>query len=366
MKSYDAIVIGTGIAGLSVGRELARLGELVLILERDVRGGNASRAAAGILDPYTEAEKNTPLFQLSLKAFQFYPQFLDGLGAGARKKIEFQKTGVLYLAFSAKDESVLKKRALWQERRGIPVKNLSAGQVQELEPVVSKTVRSGIFYPEIPKVNAHKLTTWIFEAARREGVEIRTGVKDAVVKIQKRKVRGVRANGNFLETGKVIVAAGSWSGPEKRFGVSVGVKPVRGQILMVRARPVFQPKHILHSLRYAYLIPWPSGRILVGSTLESAGFQSRVTRGGEKDILRRAGEIIEGIESFPVETSWAGLRPCPDRGRAFIGPTGIAGLFLATGYYRSGILIAPLVGKLLAEGIHSGNFSPLVIPFFVK
>ncbi len=366
MKSYDAIVIGAGIAGLSAGRELAKLGERVLILERDVRGGNASRAAAGILDPYTEAEKNTPLFQLSLKAFQFYPKFLDELGPGARKKIEFKKTGVLYLAFSAKDESFLKKRALWQKQHGVPVKNLSAGQVQKLEPVVSKTVRSGVFYPEIPKVNAHKLTTVIFEAARREGVEIRTGVEGAAVKIKKGKVRGVRANGNFLEAGKVIVAAGSWSGRGRRFGLSVGVKPVRGQILIVRARPDFGPKHILHSLRYSYLIPWPEGRILAGSTLESAGFQSRVTRRGEKDILRRAGEIIEGIENFPIETSWAGLRPCPDRGRALIGPTGIAGLFLATGYYRSGILIAPLVGKLLAEGIHSGIFSPFVKPFFLK
>ena len=366
MRSYDTIVIGAGMAGLCVARELAKLGEKVLVLEQDSKGGNSSRAAAGIIDPYTEASEETPLFRLALAAFKCYEGFLRGLGPRAKDRVEFKKTGALYLSFSEEDEKFLKSRFVWQRRREIPAEWLSAEAVLKKEPAVSPRVRSGIFYPEIPKLNADQLTGLCLKAAVRQRISLRREVEDIRVECRGKKVQGVSIRGEKFESRSVVVAAGSLSGAGPYLGVRVKVEPVRGQILILRPPPSRSPQTILHSLRYAYIIPWPRNRVLVGSTLESAGFNDRVTREGKEDILRRAGEIMEGIDSFSVERSWAGLRPFPERGRAFVGPTRIAGLFLATGYYRSGILIAPLVGKLLAEGIHSGIFSPLLLPFFLE
>ena len=119
-------------AGLSVARELAKQGEKILVLERDRKGGNSSRAAAGIIDPYTEADKDSPLLRLGLAAFQFYEDFLKRLGPRAKEQVEYKKTGVLYLSFSEEDDKFLKSRFDWQRRKKIPVEWLSGEAVRKL------------------------------------------------------------------------------------------------------------------------------------------------------------------------------------------------------------------------------------------
>lgn len=355
MKSYDSIVIGAGIAGLSVARELAKLKQRVLLLEREEKGGGASRAAAGIIDPYTEADEETPLLQLGLKAFDFYPSFLDELGNGIRQRIEYEKLGILYVALNAEDEKFLAGRFDWQKKRGISVVSVSDAEIQRMEPALSKKVRSGIYYPEIPKLNAEKLTSALFEATRSAGVEIRTSVKRISVSIKGDKIRGVEIPEGPIESPSVIIAEGCWTGLDQDLGIKIKVSAVRGQILLLRSNPSLYPRHILHTIRWAYIVPWPGEQLLIGSTLESnVGFDNRVTPEGKEDILNRVSEIMEGIRSLPVEKSWSGLRPYVDGGVPFIGPTRIPGLYLAVGYYRSGILIGPLAGKFLAEGIVSG------------
>lgn len=363
MKTYDTIVIGAGIAGLSIARELAKRKERVLLLEREAKGGAASRAAAGIIDPYTEAQDETPMFRLAQKAFEFYPSFLDELGPKTQDEVEFKKPGVLYLIFSKEDETFLQNRFKWQKKQGLPVESLSAGAVQKLEPVVSKKAEGGIFFPKIQKLNAGKLTEALYKAAELQGVEIQTSVKDISIWTEQNKLKGVKTPSGPARAKAVVIAAGSWSGLDSKLGIEIKINPVRGQILILRCPSSLYPQHILHTTRYAYIVPWPENRLLVGSTLESAGYENRVTLEGKKDILNRASEIIEEISSFSIEREWAGLRPRPERDLPFIGPARTLGLFCAVGYYRAGILIGPFVGKLMAEGIHSGEFSPLLEPF---
>ena len=363
-KSYDAIVIGAGLAGLSVARELAKRKQRVLVLEQDRRGGNSSRAAAGILDPYSEADKETPQLRLTIKAYEFYPAFLKGLAKDAQEKIEFERQGILYLALNEKDEVFLRRRYEWQKKRRLKAEFLRGDETHRLEPVLPWRVQGGVYYPGMPKVNADKLTTLVMQSARASGVEIRTAVQNASLWQEKGRVRGVKIGGRPVESPVVVAARGCWTGMDRSFGAKVEVMPMRGQILIVRPPPNRSPRHILHTVRYAYAVPWPEGRVLIGSTLEPAGFDCRVTPEGREDILTRASEIFADIRKFKIESSWAGLRPHAKRGRPFIGPAPIKGLFFATGYYRTGILISPLVGRLLAEGILTGKFSPLIRPFY--
>ena len=362
MTRYDTIVLGAGIAGLSVARELAKRGQRVLILERDEIAGRTSRAAAGILDLYTEASQETPLFRLGLKALDFYPSFLQEIS----RDVEYQKTGVLYLTLTPEDETLLKDRFQWQVEQKLPAQWLSKKEVKVLEPAVSDRVRGGVLYPEIAKLNADKLTQALLEAATTAGVEIRTSVKDVSVRKNGEKIEGVEVSGSLIESSSVVIATGCWAGASDGWEIGIKVHPVRGQILILRSDASIHPKRILHTLRWAYVVPWPNHRLLVGSTLESAGFNNRVTEEGKESILNRAGEMLEGIRSLPLETRWAGLRPCTDTGAPLIGPTLVSGLFLAVGYYRSGMVIGPLVGQLLAEGIITGKFSSLIQPFFPK
>lgn len=365
-NSYDAIVMGAGMAGLSVARELAKLKQRVLVVEQEAQGGKASRAAAGILDPYSEAREDIPLLRLGTKALEFYPSFLEEMGEDALKEVEYEKPGILYLALNPEDEAFLKDRWEWQKDHSLRVEFLRQSEVRRLEPMVSNRIQSGVLYPEIPKLNAEKLTRVLFKAAQSAGVELRTSVKGVSVWTDEGKVRGVEVSGDSVASPVVVLASGCWTALDPRLGIKIKVSPVRGQILLLRSKPSLHPKHILHTIRWAYIVPWPQGRLLIGSTLEHGEFEDRVTPEGRKDILDRVGEIIEEIRSLPVESSWAGLRPYTEGGTPQIGPTSIQGLFLATGYYRSGILIGPLVGKLLSEGIVWGKFSPLLKPFYPK
>lgn len=361
---YDVIVLGAGIAGLSVARELAKRKKEVLLLEREKIAGRTSRAAAGILDPYTEAEKKTPFLQIGLKALEFYPSFLKEITKKNVGKVEFKKSGILYLALNSKDERFLKDRSLWQKRQRIPVKILSHKEVHRMEPSISNLVRSGIYYPEIPKVNANKLTEALLNAARSAGVEIHTPIEKISVWIEGKRVCGVKIRDKKIHSETVVLAPGSWAGVDKKLGTRIRVRPVRGQILILKSNSKFRPRHILHTLRYVYIVPWPNNCLLVGSTLESVGFKNLVTSKGKRDILNRASEISKILPRLPIKTSWAGLRPQAQCGKPLVGPTHVKGLFLASGYYRSGILIAPLAGKLLAEGILTGKFSALLKPFY--
>ena len=352
--AYDAIVLGGGMAGLCVARELTKRGRSVLLLERETKGGGTSRAAAGILDPYTEADQDTPLLRLGTAALDFYPGFLQELGTGTAEKVEYEKLGVLYLAFTEEDERFLKRRFEWQKGRGIPVAWLSPEEVRAREPGVSPRTRSGVFYSEVPKLNADKLTEAVWKAVEKSGVEIVSSTAEVSVWTEGDRVRGVRFSGGEIESPVVVQARGT--GEEK-------VRPVRGQILILRTRPGLEPRHVLHTVRYAYMVPWPRHQVLVGSTLERDVTEKKVTAEGQEDILTRAGEIFEKVRELPVETSWAGLRPQALRELPLIGPTQTRGLFVATGYYRSGILIAPLAGKFLAEAILTKKISPLIEPF---
>lgn len=363
-RSYDAILLGAGIAGLSAARELAQRGKRVLLLERDEVVGKTSRAAAGILDPYTEASEESPLLELGVKAFDFYPSFLEAIQTLHGKQVEWEKPGLLYLALTPEDETFLQRRFEWQKKRGLQVEPLSAEEVRKFEPLASPQARSGVYYPEISKLNPAKLVDALLSAARSAGVEIQTSVKNVSVWIEREKVRGVRISESPVESPLVVLATGSWAGLHKKLGIKIKVKPVRGQILLLRAAPSRTPRHILHSIRWAYVIPWPRHRLLIGSTLESAGFDDQVTTEGTEDILNRVSEMMEGVRDLPIESSWSGLRPYAEGGAPLIGPTDVSGLFLALGYYRSGILIGPWAGKLLAEGMISGTFSPLLRPFY--
>ena len=367
MNSYDTIILGAGMAGLSIARELAKLKLRVLLLEVEEKGGKTSRAAAGILDPYTETTEETPLFRLGLKALELYPTFLEELGEKVPSQIEYEKLGILYLAVRPEDEEFLKDRYEWQRKRGLPVERVSSEKIKKMEPAVSSRVESGIFYPEIPKLSAEKLTDALLNSSRSTGVEIRTGLKKVSILLEKGKVGGVQVEGKAIESPVVVLASGCWAGLHENLGIEIKISSVRGQILILKSNGSFRPTHILHTIRWAYIVPWPGNRLLIGSTLESnVGFENRVTSVGQKDILERVSEIYEDIKTLPMETSWAGLRPYVDGGVPLIGPSRIKGLILALGYYRSGILISPLVGKLLGEGIVAGEFSPLLEPFHPK
>jgi glycine oxidase len=115
-----------------------------------------------------------------------------------------------------------------------------------------------------------------------------------------------------------------------------------------------------------YLVPRDDGRILAGATVEYVGFDKQVTAGAMEKILSGAIELSPGLAHARVEETWAGLRPDSPDHLPILGPADIDGLLIATGHFRSGILLTPITARLIREwvtlkrvSIDWERFSPL-------
>lgn len=363
MPNPDFVVLGAGVAGLTIARELARRKLSVVVLEREQPGGATSRAAAGILDPFHETDEPTPLLALGLAALAEYPDFVAELEASSGERVEFEQLGVLYLATSEADKALLLERVTWQRRQNVRVEFWTSQSVASGEPAAPRGVLGGVLYPRSAKINPAKLMDALTADCARLGIEIRWRESAYEVEASGGRVMGVRTRGGTVACGAVVCATGAWQDVRLGARSPVAVSPVRGQILILDRPAGRDVHHILHTVRCAYVVPIPERRLLVGSTLEEAGFDAVTTREGRADILKRASEMVEGIARFKVRASWAGLRPRAERGAPVIGQGAVDGLHLAMGYYRSGILIAPCVARRLAAHVAGADLDDLLRPF---
>jgi glycine oxidase len=175
---------------------------------------------------------------------------------------------------------------------------------------------------------------------------------------------GVRtARGEAIAAGAVVLAAGAWSGPlAASSGIVLPMVPWRGQMLAFDA--VARPLQHIVFCGELVLIPRPHGPLLVGTTLENVGFDSRVTLSGLNQILARAARVVPGLGDLPLLRTWAGLRPGTPDHLPYLGPVpGWEGLYAATGHGRKGIILAPITGELMARAILEGALDPRLVPF---
>src|SRR6185503_18056961 len=351
-KTADVIIVGGGVIGLSIARELAQRGvREVTLVERGEPGREASWAAGGMLGPQVEADQPDDFFHLACASRDLYPEFAESLREETGVDIELDKTGTLYLGFTYSDEQKLRRRYDWQVSAGLQVEWLTGDEAKRLEPNISPRVRCALRFPNDYQVENRKLVAALAVANQKHGVNLRTNCEVRAVRIENERVTGVETSAGFLSAPFVIVAAGAWTSQIRP--ASVQIDPVRGQMLCFDAAKI--ASHIIYSSR-GYLVPRRDGRLLAGSTSEHAGFDKRVTDEGVQSIKAMAFEIAPRLENFGVTDSWAGLRPRAEDTSPVLGADeDVAGLFYATGHYRNGILLAPITAKLIAETIVDGS-----------
>jgi glycine oxidase len=346
MEASEAIVVGGGLIGCAIACELRGLGMQVTLLERGRVGGEASDAAAGILGAQAEAP-NPTVARLGVESRALYAATLAELRAETGMSVERGGAGTLCAAFDESDEREIEARLEWQGREEMPFTRLTASEARRLERNLNPAVRSAVLFPEEGYVDNVALTCAYAEAARRRGAKVREGVPVRRVVVRAGRVEGVETDHGPMAAEMVINAAGAWADrvlPEH----PLGIRPVRGQMVCVRGADA-TPKHILHS-RDGYAVPRGDGRTLLGSTLEEAGFEKSVTAAGVMSILAASRRLAPAFGSLAVERTWAGLRPASPDGLPVIGSfPGIQGYLVATGHYRSGVLLAPLTARLIGR-----------------
>ena len=361
----DAIIIGGGVIGCSIALRLAQSGLKVAVIERGRTGCEASRAAAGMLSPQTEALGPGPFFDLCLQSRSMYRDFAAQLTELSGIDVEYRDEGALSVLLAGEDESHINKWASWQINAGMGLDPVSANDARKLEPVLTSLVSKAVRIRDDHQVENRRLMDALDVAARRAGVEMIEGEEVSALAFEGNRVTGIMSKGQRRDAGAVIVAAGCWSsGLLERAGLHVNVIPARGQMLAVKGASSLI-KSVVHSSK-CYLVPRRDGRILIGSTMEYAGYRKGVTAGGINSLLSAAIELIPAIRDFEVIETWSGLRPDTDDHLPVLGFSGVDNLFLATGHFRNGILLAPITAELIAETLINGRAIKELEPFTIE
>lgn len=356
MKS-DILIIGGGIIGLSIARELDLRGiERITVLDKSNVGVEASWAAAGMLAPSSETEKDDDFYRLCSASNRLYPQFADELLSQTGVDIEFDPSGTLYLAFNEHDLAEIESRYQAQNLVGINISKLDRAQIMELEPNISSQVRSGLLYPDDRQVENRKLLTALQTYAKNAGIKIIENCEAASIKLENGNAVGVLTNNGEFTAGHIIITTGAWTSLIKleEAAMPFAVKPIRGQMMSFKAEAGLISK-VIYSPR-GYVLPRRDGRIITGATVEDAGFSNVTTEDGIALIKRNAAEILPVTASLEAAEIWSGLRPMSGDGHPVLGGIpGINGVTVATGHYRNGILLAPLTAQLIANSILDGE-----------
>jgi glycine oxidase len=355
----EVLIIGGGVIGLSIARELhKRRVKRINIIEAGECGGAASWAAAGMLGPQAEADEAGAFFEFCIESRDLYPTLANELLDETGTDIELDRAGTLHLAFSDDDVRVLRQRLQWQKEAGHAIEHLDANDVRRAEPFVSPDVREALYFPNDWQVDNRKLCSALRRYCEINRIEItdRTRVDRLITDLG--RVTGVRAGGVSYLADQVIVAAGAWT-TQILFGetrLPLKVVPVRGQMLAFHSA-----KRLFDRVIYSsggYIVPRRNGRILAGSTTEEAGFDRETTDSAAAALFKMACGIAPSLGNLEIADRWAGLRPRSPDGFPVIGRIeGIDGLYLATGHYRNGILLAPATAQLVAADIAEGKLS---------
>ena len=317
---FDAVFVGGGVIGLASAWQAAERGLDVCVLERDRAGSGASRVAAGILAPDSEAEPgNEPFVPLARRSLELYPAFVDALGVD----VGFWQCGMLAVALDRDEIEVLKREPgehTW----------LTPSECRRLEPGLSPRVAGGILSEQEASVDPRRLVEALAaKVVVREGAEVVTVAADAVT----------LANGETIAAGRVVVTAGAWSGV-----AGIPVRPVKGQVVRLRGE---LPAERMIRTEHVYVVPRRNGEVVVGATVEERGFDTTVTAGAVHELLREGYRLLPELAELELVDATAGLRPgSPDNG-PLLGESE-DGVLVATGHYRNGILLAPITAETIA------------------
>jgi glycine oxidase len=349
LKNFDAIIAGGGLIGGAIALELAQAGLRVALFERGKPGREASWASAGILSPAPESPGLIPMVPLARASMALYPGLVANVEQLSGRSVGFRTQGTIDALFSRDAARDLSTLIALHHGLGLKAEPLRPDDARELEPALSPEVEAAALRPEEASIDNRALTQAVLEAAQKSGAEILPGQEAQAIWRDGSRCTGVQLKNENVSAKWTVVAAGSFSAGIEGVARYAPVRPAKGQMISLRADGL-KIEHVLWSER-VYLVPRNDGRILAGATVEYVGFDKHVTAGAMEKILSAAIELVPGLANARIEESWAGLRPDSPDHLPIVGPTDLDGLLIATGHFRSGVLLMPITARLIREWV---------------
>jgi glycine oxidase len=355
MKTYDAVVAGGGLIGASIALELASAGLQVGVFDAQKPGREASWASAGMISPSPESAELACVLPLSMASVRAYPEFIHRVEDLSGKNVGYRKEGALDIFLAEVSQEEIAEILEEHRRTGLTAELVSSEQACELEPAITAEIRAGIVRHDEASLDNRIFTEATLEAARKKGAEIYSGNAAKALWIEAQTCKGLQVETGRVEARWTVIAAGCFSAKIEGAAVYAPVVPAKGQMMALRCEEVRLRRDLWSD--HMYLVPRNDGRIIAGSTIEYEGFDRGVTAGGMKKILNGAIALVPALEKARIEETWAGLRPDSPDHLPILGPTDRQGLLIATGHFRSGILLAPITAQLIREWVTTQSVS---------
>jgi glycine oxidase len=375
-RTTDVLIIGAGVIGLAIAWRAAQRGLRVTLADADP-GRGASYAAAGMLTPVAEAAyAERHLFELGSLSLRRYPEFAEELTERTGMPTGFRQTGTLLVGYDADDMAMLAEHALLRESFGAASRRLSSRECRAAEPLLGPAIAGGLLVEDDASVDPRLLTGALLAAAWAAGV-VHLPQRAVRLRTEADRASGADlADGTVISAAQVVLSAG-WSSSALAGLPADAVpplRPVKGQI--VRLRPTaatlaagLPPSLLNRTVRGivqgspVYLVPRHDGELVLGATQEEMGADTTVTAGGIWQLLRDARAIVPGVTELEFAEAAAGLRPGTPDNAPVLGPSQLPGLVLATGHFRSGVLLAPVTADLIADQLVKGTMDEAGAPF---
>jgi len=347
------IIIGGGIIGLSIARELNKLGYEITILEKNLLGRGASWAAGGMLAPQAEGLVGA-LLSFSIESREMYKDFVQQLEKETGHEVSYYECGIVCPAFSEEEMENLSERVEYYNELGLESKILTRQEILDMGIKISNFVIGGAFFPQDRQVDNRKLVISLVKYVKNSNMTVKEFTEVKFIETDDGVFQRVITNNGTFEADFCILAAGAWSGEIE----PIKVYPIKGQMLSFKTKTKNEISKILYSNR-AYIIPRKdSNLVIVGATQENVFFKEGNTVSGTFSLLEGLLETLPSTKDYEITETWYGFRPATPDSLPILGKSEIKNLYYATGHYRNGILLTPITAKLITQLIHKEEESP--------
>lgn len=327
-------MIGGGVIGLSLALELRRSGTEVALIDKGEPGREASHAAGGMIADLDPSLPET-LRPLASASAALYPEYIHQLQDESGLKIDFRTEGTLAFVEHPVVESA-------------GIRKLSAEEVRQMESAIEPP-RDPAYFMQENAVDPRDLVAALLASARHREIEIVTGSKAVEVTTEHGRATGVRTERATYHARQVVNCAGAWA--PQIAPLALPTRPVKGHMLSLvfpehRSEPVL--RHVVRS-RWCYILPRSTGKYVVGSTVEPAGFDKSVNSYKIKKLQEAAVRLVPAFHEARMNEAWAGLRPGTPDNLPILGKTSVENYFACTGHYRDGIMLAPVSARAVSQ-----------------